>query len=267
MTPVARVANATVTPHHLAQAPLRLLEEARPARELPQAALTTEPARGVSTRYGLIHTAEAVAELERQGFAITRTREGRSRTARHAVFLRHRDFVGDPLAQYVPEAVVLNAHDGSMAFRLAVGLYLPASGRTLFVGAEWAALRVRHTKQQALELSGALPELLAGAARLGEAVGIMRAVAPTAAERQGLAREALKARFGNKPRVAPDELLSGIPDSASVFELMVALQERLLGGGLRTLARGRTRAVKALRTEVEFSQKLFAAAWALAESA
>lgn len=258
--------NATVTPHPLAQAPLRLLEEARPARELPEAALTSEPAHTVSARYGLIRTAEAVAELERQGFTITRTREGRTRTARHAVFLRHRDFVSDPLAEYVPEAVVLNAHDGSMAFRLAVGLYLPTSGRTLFVGAEWTALRVRHTKQQALTLSDALPELLAGATRLSEAVGIMRAVVPTADERQKLAQEALKARFGNKPRVAVDELLAGIPE-CSIFELVVALQERLLGGGLRTLARGRTRAVKALRAEVEFSQKLFTAAWALAASA
>ena len=82
-----------------------------------------------SSRYTYIPTSEIIDGLMRQGFqpfkaAQSRSRiEGKSEFTKHMIRFRHADSLATANPEAIPEVVLVNAHDGTSAYKLFAGIF------------------------------------------------------------------------------------------------------------------------------------------------
>ena len=254
----------------------------QPVNQTPQAVSlehipsihATAPSEQVSERYGFIPTSVIVTALEREGFIPVNARAARSRPdrapfAKHMLRFRHRDHLVKQVGDWLPEIVLLNAHDGSACYRIMAGIFRLVCLNGLVVGSSFADLRVRHTKNAASEVVDASFRVIEALPRIGEDVQAMRAVDLSEAERLAFATSALALRFEDEAPIRAAQLLEPRRHADTATDLWTSfntVQEHLLRGGDRTITtgsrrRGKTRQISSVGEDVRLNRAL----WTLAE--
>jgi len=244
-------------------------------RDAVPAVLADEPDPARSPRYGFISTQALLEALAERGWLPreirqVRTREpDRRRYALHVVRLRQ-EAAGLVAGEVYPELVLVNAHDGSRAFRAYAGLYrlLCRNGLTIELPDGFGLMRVRHTAGQ---VEAAVARALAVAERLpalAARIERWRAIGLGPALRERFAQAALALRWPHGAPVGPREVLAARrPEDApeTLWHVYNRIQENLLRGGMTGRSRsGRPMRVRPLRSAAR-TVALDAALWRLAE--
>ena len=93
------------------------------------AAFTTTPHQDRSKRYRFISTLEIIKEMEQKGMFPVRAsqtptlRDGSALHGKHMITFRSREHIANDKGDVVPEAVLLNSHDGSTRYKFMAGLF------------------------------------------------------------------------------------------------------------------------------------------------
>lgn len=230
-----------------------------------------------SASYTFIATATVVEALTTAGFYPVQARQAvRAKSAlhaRHVIRLRRR-FETVALREAVPEILLLNAHDGTAAYQLRVGLYRAVCCNGLIVSAGmFPTFRVAHrgdivgdVVRAALEISEHFGMLAASVERL-ENRKLDRL------EKLDFASEALKLRFPNRTECGLDPARLLVPRRAEdigddAWKVLNVVQENSLRGGIprRTASNRlmRTRAITAIRDDLRINSGLWDLALSLA---
>lgn len=231
-----------------------------------------------SARYAYIPTAEVLAGLQREGFAVYSATQARTRTedrrehTKHLLRLRHASQLAKAQAgDSVPEIVLLNSHDGSSSYQMMGGVFRMVCANGLVVpDGVCQTVKVQHSGQVRDKVIEGAFEVLDGLTRVIDSRDSMRAVALNDDERRVFASAALQLRWDPEAGapVAPEQVLrprraeDRAPDLWSTLNVT---QEHLIRGGLRgrnaTGQRQTTRAVTGIDQDVKLNRAL----WTLAE--
>jgi Domain of unknown function (DUF932) len=108
-------------------------------RSLVPSAFATQAHSSRSSRFAYIPTSDVLEGLYAQGFIATKAIQGRSRIegktefTKHMVRLRQVDVSGIQVGSNIPEVVLINAHDGTSAYKLFSGIFRVACMNGLVV--------------------------------------------------------------------------------------------------------------------------------------
>lgn len=246
-------------------------------RETAPAVFAATPHERTSSAYTFISTERVLDGLRQAGFMPVEVRQARTRTrsplhARHLIRLRRR-FESVALRDSIPEILFLNAHDGTTAYQLRVGLYRVVCTNGLIVSAgAFPAFRVPHR-------GDVVDDVIAAALQMGErfrnlAEQVERMERTILDERQQLrfAERALALRFPDvmQAGMQPSQLLTVRREAdvgTDLWRVMNVVQSNLIGGGLRRRSASgrliRTRRITSIREDV----RLNSAIWDLAMEA
>lgn len=243
--------------------------------DLPESAVQVRPINGLSPRYTYVSTSRLVDGLRDVGWSVVRSQQARVRIPdrvgfqKHAVWFRQTQLMAQMPEGYVPELVLVNAHDGTSSYQLHMGVFRVQCRNGLVVGdTDFQALRFPHrgsstekVVEASLRLVDAIPSLIAR-------VGQMKSRMMETSERRGLAEQALALRYPTNPPTTPDGLLAVRrceDEGRTLWETLNVVQENLLRGGTITSAglkteRGHLRSVRPCRgigTSVRLNRQLW----------
>src|SRR5262249_39803793 len=110
-------------------APLPVLDDDQLRRRVPSV-FATAPWGGMSGRYRMVPTIDVVGMLRDRGFLPVRAEQsrtlvpGKGEFTRHMIRFRSADLMA-PLAAgaEIPELVLVNAHDGTSAYKFLAGIF------------------------------------------------------------------------------------------------------------------------------------------------
>ncbi len=233
----------------------------------------THPSERVSEAYGFIPTSTIVTALEREGFVPFKAQQARTRQletrefAKHLIRFRHRDHLTRQVGDWLPEIVLVNAHDGSSAYRIMAGVFRIVCLNGLVVGQSFTDVRVRHTRNAPEEIVDASFRVIEALPSITDGIETMRAVTLESEERTAFAQAALVLRYGEDAPIRADQLITPRRNEDRGRDLWTVLnvaQEHLLRGGDRTTdttRRTRTRKITGVSEDVRLNRAL----WTLAE--
>ncbi len=246
-------------------------------RERAPAAFAESAHESRSASYTFIPTAKVVEALSSAGFFPVHARQAvRAKSvlhARHMIRFRRR-FETVALREAVPEILFLNAHDGSAAYQLRVGLYRAVCCNGLIVSAGvFPSFRAAHRGDIVADVVRAALEISERFGTLAASVEQLERRYLSQPEKLEFASQALKLRFPAQAECGldPNRLLAprrtdDLGDDA--WNVMNVLQENLLRGGLirRTACNQlrRTRPITAIRDDLRINAGLWDLALALA---
>jgi len=153
-----------------------------------------------STRYAYIPTSMVLAGLAQEGFVPTAAMqsqsriEGKSEFTKHLLRLRHRDDLGMTKPD-VLEVVLVNAHDGSSAYKLYHGIFRMVCSNGLIAGDFSDTMSVRHTGNVVDEVIEGTYKLVEEGEKVMGHVEEMKQIELDRPEQLLLAQYTLKARF------------------------------------------------------------------------
>jgi hypothetical protein len=251
-----------------------VLDDAQIAGLAPSVFATTRhPA--MSGRYAFISTAQVLDALRAEGFMPVSARQARVRERARAGYAQHvltLRLTGSPLiaGEDIPEIVLMNAHDGSTAYKLMVGIFRVICTNGLIVADRTlAAMRVAHVGARTIaEVVTATHKLVAELPSVLGQVEAWRSTLLNEAQQLAYARAALTLRYPEHaaPITAQQLLAARRPEDrgADLWTMFNRVQEHLIVGGLpgqlATGQRTTTRPIAAVSTSVALNRAL----WALA---
>src|SRR6266850_2088272 len=215
-------------------------------RHVAPSVFAERPWNTMSEHYRMFPTYHVVEALAHEGFLPVRAQQSRTRIpgkqdfTKHMVRFRHTSMADSARESTVPEIVLQNAHDGTSAYKLSLGLYRVVCTNGLVVkSAGIDDIRVRHSGRASL-----IQEVIEGSYRIIEEAPKALAqvkqwqhlqLAPP--EQEILAEAALELRDSAltvPPRalLAPRRWEDGSPHEArDLWRTMNVTQENLLKGG------------------------------------
>lgn len=228
------------------------------------------------SRYTFISTQRVIGALQDVGFmpvfARQTVRRGeRIAFARHLVKFRRR-IETVTLSDAIPELVLLNAHDGTSAYQLRVGLYRPVCTNGLMAAmGDFASVHIPHRGDVVESVVVKALELGEQFGVIGERVRQMEQRTLLQDEREEFGARALALRFDAERAqgVGVEQVLAPKRDAdrgVDLWSTYNVAQEHLIRGGLhRRTPSGRlavTRGIRAIREDVRLNVGL----WNLASS-
>ena len=241
-----------------------------------------QPWHAVSDKYAFIPTSEIVSRMRAEGFVPVFAQQALTRISEKENFTKHwlRFQAADrqPLTkvgQNFAEVSVMNAHDRSSAYDVALGAYRFACENGLIVSNGFmASVHVRHTGDIVEEVLSATFALIAQAPKLTKAIELWQQIQLTDAERQDFARAAHALRYEPDSNMfkalEPQRLLASRrweDNKTDLWTTFNVVQENAIKGGLRAHPvngrRTKTRGVTGIDENVKLNKSL----WALAENA
>lgn len=254
-------------------------------RSIAPSIFAVEPYHAMSERYLFFPTSEIVGELRKNDFIPVQVMQSRSRVAgkqeytKHMVKFQHRSMqevtrerrrVGD----VYPLIILTNAHDGTSAYKLDMGLFrLVCLNGMMVSSGEIDSIRCRHSGKA--ELIGEVIE--ASYRIIDQAPKVLDQVNTWAGKQLQPYQQEIFAGAASELRestlhVEPRQLLAarrwddGTPDRArSLWQTLNVVQENLIKGGMKgtseTGRRIRTREVKAIDADTRINKAL----WRLTE--
>lgn len=223
-------------------------------------------------RYAFISTAQVLDALRAEGFQPVRAKQAGSRESARAGFTRHvitfRQ-VDAPLiaGEHIPEVVLMNAHDGSSAYRLMVGCFRVVCSNGLIVAEKsLAAIRVAHIGTRTIaEIVAGTHKLVAALPTVLGQIENWRSTVLPMEQRLAYARAALAIRYPDRPAPIEPQQLLGVrrleDSSADLWTTFNRVQEHLVRGGLAgqlpTGRRTTTRPIAAISTSMNLNQALW----------
>ena len=232
----------------------------------------------MSGRYAFISTAQVLDALRAEGFMPVSAKQAGARESARAGYARHIltfRLADSPLiaGEDIPEIVLMNAHDGSTAYKLMVGVFRVICSNGLIVADRTlAAMRVAHVGTRTIaEVVTATHKLVAELPVVLGQVETWRSTMLNEPEQLGYARAALTLRYPGRtaPITAQQLLAARRPEDRSddLWTVFNRVQEHLITGGLSgQLVTGRrttTRPIAAVSTSVALNRAL----WTLAARA
>ena len=137
-------------------------------RTVAPSVFATKPYAVMSEKYRFFATSHVVEALMHEGFAVVRAQQSRTRIegrgdfTKHLLRFRHASMADSAVQSTVPEIVLINAHDGSSAYHLSLGLYRVVCLNGLVVkSAGIEDIRVRHSGRESL-----IQEVIEGSYRI-----------------------------------------------------------------------------------------------------
>ena len=247
------------------------LHEHATGATIPAAVTNGAAAARMSTRYGMIDTAQVIAAFAENNYltvqsSAKKTKKQDPREVKHMVRLRHTDHALS-INGAVPEIVMLNAHDGTSSLRLLSGLFRLVCSNGLVVQSHALVeeVRIRHTHKALDEALTAARTVMAASIEAAHQIHRWEQVMLTNGEQVRFAAEASSLWTGRIP--AQDLLAVRRPDDAGddLWRVFNRVQENLTAGGIvgRT-ATGRQTRTRGIRA-VDSSVRVNGALWALAE--
>lgn len=236
------------------------------------AAFATAPRSTVSSSYAHINTATVMQKLFDNGFVVARAQQKNTRTEERRQFTRHLIafrkaeqpmIVGD----YVPEFVLVNAHDATTAYNLYFGIFRVLCANGLVVGSKWGGISVPHRGDVAQLVLNETFKLIDQQGALFGKIDHMKARGMGEEESSAFAKKAMEIRYGEQQPFPFLELLkvrrTG-DESNSLWTIYNRIQENLMKGGQEgRAASGRrvtTRAIERVTKDVIYNRKLWDAA-------
>jgi Domain of unknown function (DUF932) len=234
----------------------------------------------MSGRYAFISTAQVLDALRAEGFMPVSAKQAGARESARAGYARHIltfRLTDSPLiaGEDIPEIVLLNAHDGSTAYKLMVGVFCVICSNGLIVADRTlAAMRVAHVGTRTIaEVVTATHKLVAELPTVLGQVETWRSTLLSEPEQLAYARAALTLRYpGRIAPITPQQLLAARrPEDRgdNLWTVFNRVQEHLIVGGLSgQLVTGRrttTRPIAAVSTSVALNRALWTLAARTAE--
>lgn len=213
------------------------------------------PHESRSAKYSYINTAGILGGLRDQGFQVVEATQsvaripGRAPFTKHQLKFTHPDAtaatrVGDSVAQIIMK----NAHDGSAAWELSLGLYRFLCSNGLMVcDGSFSAIKVPHLGDVRDRVIEGSFQVINQAKELAPAVDSFRATMLTEGEREAFARQAIALRFdvdteaGERAPIEPHQALvvrRTEDKGADLWSTFNVLQENLVKGGQRYVIPG-----------------------------
>ncbi|OYW68294.1 MAG: hypothetical protein B7Z40_03305 [Bosea sp. 12-68-7] len=256
-------------------------------RRLAPSAFAAEAHESRSHRYAYIPTADVIAGMRENGFlpmsaAQARTRDaGRVGHTKHMLRFRHAGAalaaerrVGDTF----PEIVLLNAHDGTSAYRVMSGVFrLICLNGMVVADRQGAEVRVPHKGDVVRQVIEGSYAVLDDARRALDAAEAWQGVTLSRDEQRILGEAARTLRFGDADGhtdtpITPEQMLAPrrTADTGNdLWRVFNRVQENVIRGGLTAWARdaqNRPRRVTSREvTGIDGDVKLNRALWQLTE--
>lgn len=263
-------------------------------RQLVPSAFATQAHESRSSRFAYIPTAEVIDGLIAQGFQPTKAIQGRSRIegktefTKHMIRFRHADVSVTKVGDNIPEVVLVNAHDGTSAYKLFAGIFRVACMNGLVVmDRNLGELTVPHKGNVVHKVIEGSFEIIDSSRKALGTIEAWRGLRLSAGEQTIFAEEAHALRFADAdgkidtpiaatqlltPRRMEDRDAAGAwsRPASDLYTTMNVVQENAIRGGLSahlpgsSRERGRmvtTREVRGIDQDVKLNRAL----WRLAE--
>ncbi len=234
-----------------------------------------------SERYEFVPTMDVLRGLLDEGFAIHGVDEaqvrdpGRAGYGKHLVRLRPADTPAD--ATEVPEAILINAHDGSASYQLKCGIWRFLCANGMMLGDEWADFHIRHTGNDVVgQVIEGTFEVVKNFERAADQVKRFKTIDLSRDEQHAFCEAALPLRFDGDAPVSADQINHARRSGDHGSDLWITtnrVQENLVKGGLSGRKRGEdgrtkrrsTRAIKSIDGNVKLNQAIMVLAEKMAD--
>jgi hypothetical protein len=245
-----------------------------------------------SQRYTYIPTSIILEQLSKEGFVVTAAMQSRSRIegkteyTKHLVRLCHRNELAK---QNRIEAVLINSHDGTSAYKLLQGMFRMVCSNGQISGDYQTPISIHHKGDIASNVVEGTLRIIEESGELANSIEEMSHISLSRPEQALLSELSMRARYGQVEEVDPDTGIVVVGNAPVAFRpeqflrarrredstdsnmnrsLWVTenvIQENMMRGGIATRdERGKkhsTRAVNSVDTNVKLNQLL----WGLAE--
>lgn len=243
--------------------------QTNPAMNYATIAQTSRHTEKTSERYSFIPTSRVLTILADYGWHPASVQEALTRKyagyQKHIVRLRQQHASG----ANIPEIVIINAHMGSAAFHLLLGIFRFLCLNGLISGETWESFKVRHVGYTDEMIEAAARALAGAAPKAMDQVRRFEGIELTYAERHAFGQAAVElVNDGEKFAMRPESLLAPrrVQDTRTdLWTTFNVIQENTMRGGVRRInadgGSARTRAVKSADQTVKLNQAL----WTLTE--
>lgn len=231
-----------------------------------------------SDRFAYIPTSQIVEHLMSKDYGVFAVNQGGSRDEEKRGFTKHMLRLR-PLSQTLQvggthnELVLVNAHDGTSAYRLMAGVFrLVCSNGLIVAQSVLDDIRIPHTGNILHEVSDGVLRMTGDLPKLGQAVESMQQLALSYDEQRAFSRAALLLKYddGKEPIKPEDALYARRAEDkpATLWNTLNTVQESLIRGGQRYITqteRGIQRRTTSPVNSVSGQTSINRALWALAE--
>ncbi len=232
------------------------------------------PHEEVSDKYTFIPTIEIINILRKEGWLPTRVTEAGFRNPdnkgfqKHMIRFQHPDLI---LKNEAIEAVLINSHNRSCAYKLMTGVYRFVCMNGMVIGETFDSISIKHINFDKQDVIEASYKVIETAPVITGSIEEMKAVQLQETEREAYAESALSLVYDNSEEAPIDtwQLLSPRRKDdceANLWTTFNTVQENIIKGGLRgrnrkTGKKIKTRPVKAIDRNVKLNRAL----WTLTE--
>ena len=235
-----------------------------------------KPSSKTTDKFLFVPTFMVIQAMLKDGWRVMWASESRTRIeenkgyTKHMLRFRHPDIKVKSLGDSLPEVVLVNAHNGSSAYKLSAGLFRLVCMNGLMVkSADFDEISYRHSHKVAAEIVDGSARIINNIPQLAGAVDAMKGIDLSQPEKVALAAAASVIRFDGEEnvKVRPDSILwpnRQADRGNDLWTTFNVVQENLIRG---TRARDLTnhgitiRAVKSIDSLRSVNQGL----WKLAE--
>ena len=240
------------------------------SKTLPKAVFSESPSPKMSDKYVHIQTSNILEQFADYGWEVASSNSPRyskmPEFARHAIRMRHRDFMIAGLDTVIPELVILNSHNGTWALRIMLGMFRMVCSNGMVAGKLWDGVTLRHYQMKDLEekirsVTGSMNDL---SGRVMNCVQEWGKVEMPLDQQLDFATKAAEIRWAERPPVEPSLLLEARRDSdkgGDLWKVFNRVQENLTQGGYSgTNSRGSRISVKAIKNvkrDYKYNAQLF----------
>lgn len=209
---------------------------------LPSAVYSDTHSPKMSDRYVHIRTSDVLERFQDMGWLVSSASAPRhSKTpefARHAIRLRHKDYLDINQDGTIPELIVLNSHNGSWALRMALGMFRIVCANGMVAGKLWEGISLRHYNIKNVEEKVELiTNQMGGLANtLADSINQWRQIDVPLADQLEFANRARQIRWGDREPVEAGQLLEARRDAdkgSNLWTVFNRVQENLTQGGYR----------------------------------
>lgn len=240
-------------------------------RTLPAAALATNPAPTLSSRYEFISSQDIIQRFAEEGWnvesaSVASPRKRQASFAKHMLDFRNPELA--PVHGAVPRIIVVNSHDGSTSAKVMAGVFRFVCSNGLVVGTTTHKEVVRHTGDAAADLIHRMRQLARNTSDLYMKIERWSKVDLSKGQRHEFARFAAQLRWGDAQRYQPEDLLAvrrAEDDRGDLWSTFNAVQENTVRGGIEGLSRSGRAATSRPLSDITRSVDYNAQLWQLAE--
>ena len=248
--------------------------------KLPKSALADHPSVDRSDKYRFYSSTEYAYILESLGWTVTKSGENKTRKEEHKGFQKHmitfrnaelERAMGEITREVVPQFLLKNAHNGTSALDIRMGLYRFVCMNGMVVGEDWARLHVIH-KGAEMPIAEAIIKFSEGFGQLFNRIeGMKRFGMSSQAQKEKVVELGVQARYpseGTRPIVSPEIILRPRrqEDGSTLWGVFNTVQENLTKGRIPVqtrsaaggLRRSTMRRIGSVGVDYDFNKRFWA---------